>query len=100
MADRSKSLVEEWTTRARTALAEVNRGIHSTLERMHEGEDLLIDEAFGAMTVAERADIDKDRAALEALEAREREEAKRKAAPVRSPSVLAWIRNKAWGGRA
>jgi hypothetical protein len=94
MGDKAAGVVEEWTRRALAELAKVNRGVLDTLERMHEGEDLVIDEAFGAMTQAERDDIEKDRREVEALETKSLNEPK---ASSYSDAVLAWIHRKAWG---
>lgn len=94
MGERATSLVDEWTARARAALAEVNRGVRDTLERLHEGEDLVIDEAFGAMTAAEKEDIEKDKRELAELEAKAA--AAKMVAKVSpyTPAMLRWIHGK------
>jgi hypothetical protein len=71
--DKAKTLLEEFRLRAIKALAQVNAGVAETLELLHE-EDTGLDEAFGAPSRDERAQLEEDKREVARLEAASRAE--------------------------
>lgn len=88
---KGEELLAQWRARARAALEQVNAGVAVTLERLAD-EEAGVDEAFGAPTPSERAQLEAERREVEQLEAKSRAEPA--PAEKRSRSTLNWIARK------